>query len=252
MILDVNSLHLWIFDSNLEGDIDETMLSDQELERCAKYVYEKDRRMALITRVSIRKVLSQYSPEVSPKEWEFETNEYGRPYVSELMNKHSIFFSISHSKDLLIILISKNMSSGVDVEWINREVNIDLACRYYTSLERAQIENSKTEMKSNFIKIWTLKESFIKAIGRGFHYPMSNLSFFLPDNTYNKVHCWINDDKENGRWSFFSRVFGNDYFYSLALKEDGVISVRQLCTYIVNNISNIEDNCQVNEILDLI
>ena len=90
--------------------------------------------------------------------------EYGKPYYDDTPS-----FSLSHAGDYALLAVSGAGRVGVDVER-ERTVAIDaLAKRFFPPEEQALLAKTPiSAQKSLFFTIWTLKESYVKADGRGF------------------------------------------------------------------------------------
>jgi len=107
------------------------------------------------------------------------TNEYGKPFVSEIYKitdtekikiDISIFFSLSHSEDMIICAVAC-FNIGADCQKRNIE-DIEkckkIAARFYSEKENIFLDYIKEqEYINNFFKIWTKKESYIKYTGKG-------------------------------------------------------------------------------------
>ena len=78
-------------------------------------------------------------------------------------------FNISHSRGLIICALSKLGDVGIDIEAPKSKRNIDaIAASYYSDNEAALIGRLDVEEKKNhFYRLWTLKESLIKAKKKG-------------------------------------------------------------------------------------
>ena len=77
----------------------------------------------------------------------------------------SFVFNISHSGDHVVLLTAKDHDCGIDIEK-HREVNIDMFRRLFTEGEWEVITGSEDPL-ALFFKCWAIKESVIKADGRG-------------------------------------------------------------------------------------
>ena len=92
-----------------------------------------------------------------------DCDKNGKPY---LKNKKG-FFSISHSKGLVLVSASdKNI--GADIEKI-RNVNLNVIKKVCTDREKEYVLNGNTEEERNirFLEIWTFKEAYFKFTGTG-------------------------------------------------------------------------------------
>lgn len=99
-------------------------------------------------------------------------NIYGRPVCKKLF----FDFNISHSDGFVICVINDKSMIGVDVERIR---NIDIAS-FKDTMTAQQWKDilfspNQSEM---FFKYWTVKESVLKADGRGIVYPLNEIEIF--------------------------------------------------------------------------
>jgi 4'-phosphopantetheinyl transferase len=99
----------------------------------------------------------------------------GKPSFTEYPE---IEFNLSHCEGMAACLIS-DCACGVDAEGI-RHVRPKVAARVFSAEEQAQLAASANP-DLLFTQLWTLKESYIKAIGVGLSYPMQTLSFRLEE-----------------------------------------------------------------------
>ena len=95
----------------------------------------------------------------------FGKDEYGKPYLAN--ENHLIKYNISHSGTKVAGVISKELV-GIDVEQI-KETHMDIAKRWFAEEEIEYIvkEESEEGQARRFYEIWTKKESYSKAVGKG-------------------------------------------------------------------------------------
>lgn len=112
---------------------------------------------------NIKEYISVLQPNVAFDEdtiLQFETEEKGKPYIKNL----DIQFNISHSRNMLAILIS-NYPCGIDIQKkVNCKYN-EITKRFFSKEEAKSVENGGIE---EFFRIWTKKEAFGKTTGKGF------------------------------------------------------------------------------------
>lgn len=106
----------------------------------------------------------------------FEYDENSKP---KLKGSGNLFFNISHSCEYTAVAIS-DKPIGVDIEKIRpvRQTVINKVC---SRTELGYLKGSTNEQR-DFIKLWTLKESFLKAVGTGIIDNMKNYSFTVEEN----------------------------------------------------------------------
>ncbi|MCB0747972.1 MAG: 4'-phosphopantetheinyl transferase superfamily protein, partial [Ignavibacteriae bacterium] len=168
--LTVNEIHVWLLDikkiSKSENDFNK-ILSDDELDRKNKFHFEKDRIVFGTTRGLLKILLAKYL-KCSTNDVKFIYNEFGKPFLRE-NHSSTIRFNVSHSKDFGLLAFNLNNNIGVDIEYINKElVAEDIARNYFSEYEISELFNlNELDRIGAFYNIWTRKEAFIKAIGKG-------------------------------------------------------------------------------------
>lgn len=95
-------------------------------------------------------------------------------------------FNVTHTAGLIGVAIARGVSVGIDAEKMSRRTRNDplrLARRRFSESEIRQLEALVDEDSRNehFLRIWTLKEAYVKALGRGINAPpgLSGFSFLL-------------------------------------------------------------------------
>lgn len=105
---------------------------------------------------------------------EFEYNEHEKPLLKNFPNSH---FNISHSGDYVLVAFS-DKPVGIDIEK-NKGNRLKVAQRFFTQEEQNDLFSLPTIEKQidYFYQLWTLKESYMKAIGKGISMSLSSFSF---------------------------------------------------------------------------
>ncbi|MBI5815643.1 MAG: 4'-phosphopantetheinyl transferase superfamily protein [Nitrospinae bacterium] len=135
-----------------------------DVERFRKW---QDRHLALAGKLLIAKALELVGRD--PEEIRLvKTNEFGRPFISGNFD-----FNLSHSGQIAVCAISSTCRLGVDVE-IVRDVDISGFERYFSADEMESVKKAQDPL-ARFFRIWTMKESAIKADGRGLSIPLEEV-----------------------------------------------------------------------------
>lgn len=108
--------------------------------------------------------------------WEVMAQAGTKPYLE---GAGGVEFNISHTEGLVVCAIGDSVL-GVDTERI-RPFKGSLMRRMCSEAERSFVMSaaSETERQERFFRLWTLKESFAKAIGRGLAFPLGDITFYL-------------------------------------------------------------------------
>lgn len=177
--------HVW-----LTGPADSASLSDclellapEELEQYERFKVARARRLYLAARALARSALSSYLPEVAPAEWRFKFNRHGRPEIDARAGWPPLRFNLSHTDGLVACLIAWELDAGVDVENIERRINLVGVARHsFSKLEADDVERCRgRRRRERFFYYWTLKEAYIKARGMGLALPLRRFWYAFPE-----------------------------------------------------------------------
>jgi len=96
---------------------------------------------------------------------------FGRPYVD-----HEVDFNISHSGGCVVCALTSEGRLGIDIEEIKPIDFSDLK----SSMSSAQWEriNESENIYASFYDFWTIKESTLKADGRGLSFPLEKVAIY--------------------------------------------------------------------------
>jgi 4'-phosphopantetheinyl transferase len=227
MVLESNGLHLdigqadvWLTQLSSVGDDLQhkylQLLSESEYARWQGFIVRGARLQYLVSRALLRTTLSHYA-DVPPNAWCFETNHFGRPYVSWPVLLHNVQFSLSHTAGLVACAIAKDCSIGLDVENTQRELDFAAMASYFSPAEAGNMaRRSREDQREYFFFCWTLKEAYAKAKGMGLSLPFDGFWFDL-DGSSPRIHFTDRCDDDPLRWSFHLCAPTNDHKLALAI-----------------------------------
>ena len=160
----------------------QAILSDDEISRCERFCFDHDRHLHLVAWALVRTMLSSYA-NISPKAWEFRNNQHGRPEISGPASAPKLRFNLTHTESLIACIVAPELDVGIDVEDCRRDIlGPAVARRYFSAREVAAFERlTKDEQAVAFFEYWTLKEAYLKAVGRGISLGLGRFSFKLDD-----------------------------------------------------------------------
>lgn len=163
-----SEVHVWYayFPENIKNISHfANLLSKDEWQRAESYRFSRDQQYFIISRGILKYLLAYYLKDI-PKNIEIMYGLWGKPCV---LTAQPLYFNLSHSRDYILYAISRNFEIGVDIEYIDSTINLEnIALNVLSSQELAYWKNIKPEDKVNtFFKFWVSKESFLKALGKG-------------------------------------------------------------------------------------
>jgi 4'-phosphopantetheinyl transferase len=156
-------------------------LPEEERASASGLAREEDRQQSLLTRVMVRRVLTEVEGILPPEAWRFGRNRFGRPRITN-PDREWLSFNVSHTATLVVCAVTNGGRIGVDIESLTRRAPLEIADRYFSAAEATSLRLLPPALRSRrFFEHWTLKEAFAKALGRGVTLPFDRASFhFAP------------------------------------------------------------------------
>ena len=188
MPLTPSVVDLWAFDllapnERVEHAYD--LLSGDERQRAERFHFPDDRRRFVMTRANLRQVLGDYL-EGDPKGLAFEYSEFGKPNLSS--PNTDLCFNVSRSRERSLVACTRGREIGVDIECIRLDLQVDdLAERFFSPEENEKLRAVPADLRHlAFLRCWTCKEAYAKAIGKGLSLDPRglNVSVVLDDLTF--------------------------------------------------------------------
>jgi len=178
---EINQVHLWQIELKPlaeEKTLARSLLSEDEWLKVNRLRRPEHRQRALSMRIQLRLLLASYLQQ-EPYSIEFTRDRYGKPQLKNT----PLFFNISHSQDAALVAISLHDGLGVDIEhWRPVEQMAGIVKRHFSLAEKEHWKTLAADQhEAVFFHIWTCKEAFIKATGRGLGMGLSRCGFNLSD-----------------------------------------------------------------------
>ncbi|XP_052730379.1 uncharacterized protein LOC108326506 isoform X3 [Vigna angularis] len=191
------------------------ILSPCEKENIITMRGEQIRKRALLARALVRTTLARYQTncQIDPKSLMFRKNNYGKPEI------------------------------GIDVEVKQRRLKNDtlaFAQRFFSPLEIEMLTHIvDPELRlQELIKLWTLKEAYVKALGKGFSAsPFKSFTvrlgdhvkgnFHTPPHMISKAHditVETSDELKNpsSNWQFGLLELAGSHYAAVCIEQDSI------------------------------
>lgn len=119
-------------------------------------------------RSALRHVLGSYLL-IPPESVTFVYGEKGKPAVLSAQNSLDLRFNVSHSGSLGILAVTNGCELGVDIETRQRVIEyMAISRRFFAPREHEALSEVPEELRQRaFLRCWTRKESYVKALGQG-------------------------------------------------------------------------------------
>lgn len=128
------------------------LVSAQRREQALRYSHTFGRFCCLKSYCMLQELLASVSPTLDGTTPEFSYNEHGKP---SLKNRPDIHFSISHTKNAILVAIS------------DKPIGVDVEQRRTPSAALVERVMAPEEREGDFTMLWVQKEAVLKLRGTG-------------------------------------------------------------------------------------
>lgn len=150
---------------------------DEKQVKIKRYLKFEDAQRSLVAEILVRYII-QNKLGIRNRDIVVAKNQFGKPYLVNVDNFH---FNISHSGNWVVCAID-DFSIGIDIERI-QAVDLSIAKRFFSEEEYIDLLEKPVSCRTSyFFELWTLKESYIKADGRGLYLALNKFAFRVYDN----------------------------------------------------------------------
>lgn len=230
-VLDKHKVHIWRANLDLpESKVVylATFLSTEELYRANKFRFPEHKRRFMVARAILRQLLGNYL-DTSPESVQFNYGDRGKPKILESNTPSSLQFNISHSQEYALFGFTTGNLIGVDLEYFRKMPDAaKIAQRFFSPKEFDLIKNLTPEQQSRaFLKLWTAKEAYLKAIGTGLTGSLANIEIDFNEDSSTLLFAINGNTIAQNNWSIYSCIPANNYAGAIAIKTQ--IDKEQIC-----------------------
>ncbi|KAI3819802.1 hypothetical protein L1987_13654 [Smallanthus sonchifolius] len=237
------------------------LLSPLEKDHVFSMRGEELQKSALLARALVRTTIARYQihSRVSPRSLVFRKNAHGKPEViweqSDDWHPPPLHFNLSHTSSLIACGVTVGSPIGIDVEEKQRTMksNILSFAKRYFSCEEVEVLSAISDpevQRHEFIKLWTLKEAYVKALGTGFS--------GAPFNTFTIRFGVANPNPEDSaivivplekptnlttNWQFAQVQLAGSHYAAICRQNDGLPGGASMKVIVRKTIPLVEEHC---------
>ena len=161
------------------------VLSPDESERLQRLDRTGVGRRWLVSRAALREILAT-ELDIEPAAVRLRLGEHGRPGLDPAAHASDLDFNLSHSGELALIALARDLRIGIDVEKPRGRDPLRVADRYFSPAEVDAIR-SAGDRPDEFLRYWTAKEALAKGLGLGLQGPWGELEVSDSDGALTPV-----------------------------------------------------------------
>lgn len=166
-----------------------TYVSPDKNARIRRFYRMEDRIRGLMADILVRSIIIRETG-MENQNIRFYTNDYGKPFLKDW---EDFQFNLSHSGTWVVGVVD-NRAVGIDVEQI-QPIDLDISKNYFSPVEHRDLMAQENKF-AYFFTLWSLKESYIKIVGKGLSLPLNSFSirFFSPGDIRIKAEDRLLED----------------------------------------------------------
>ncbi|MBB6019620.1 4'-phosphopantetheinyl transferase [Paenibacillus sp. JGP012] len=210
-------------------------VSEERRVQAARFIHQADAYRSVLGEVLTRVTLSELTG-LPRKELSFSRNAYGKPC---LMQDPKVQFNVSHSGDWVALISGGTDELGVDVEKIS-PIDLQIAERFFSPQENTYLAAMPADQQLNtFYRLWTLKESYIKAIGMGLSMPLNSFAILPNILEHGELDWSCKQDGQSVPHRFYSHPLDEQHMLASCAAEGElpaqpeIVTVESLCAELV-------------------
>lgn len=147
-------------------------ISEDRRKKADSYKLKQDWKLSVLASFQLERLLEGMGVKRPVR---YTTTPGGKPLLDMENTEKEIYFSISHSGNFATAVVSDKYSVGIDVEDVTskkRDLNklMKVADKYFLPEEIELIHQAtggdERALPGAFYRIWTMKEAYMKAIGK--------------------------------------------------------------------------------------
>ncbi|HZU90301.1 MAG TPA: 4'-phosphopantetheinyl transferase superfamily protein [Stellaceae bacterium] len=193
------------------------MLDESERRRVARFVFPRHRVQFVAAHALLRVALGRLCGP-PPAAWRFVADARGKPSAWLAEAPAPVSFNLSHTEGMVGLAASRGAGRalGFDLEPLARKVDLAVADRFFSAREVAWLGSlAQAARAEGFLRLWTLKEAFIKATGKGLTQDLAAFSFApCPP----RIHFAAGLAEREADWWFEQRLLAGGFVAALGLR----------------------------------
>lgn len=197
----------------------EELLSVEEVVRLRRFRRPAAADQYLLGRALVRSTLSRYAA-VRPGVWRFGRSPLGRPFVDQPGDARHLCFNLSHTEGLVAMAVGLETQIGLDVENRSRIRCVEGLAQHCLSAQERLVMTQlvhEADVLDRFLRIWTLKEAYVKARGVGLTVSLGSFGFRF-DNGTPQLQCLPECGDTPEGWQFLEHLALPDHRLALAFR----------------------------------
>jgi 4'-phosphopantetheinyl transferase len=206
----------WPYSARVDWGKIRSKLTSDEQTRAATFYFARDAIAFMAGRYLQRSVLAKYTS-IAPRDLNIAVGPRGKPYLPDA----GIAVNLTNAEGLAAVAISRNAKMlGIDAEPVKRVIEPGVSSLFCSPAELQILSTLQgSERQSLLLIYWTLKESFLKAVGTGLMAAPDQLNVRL-DRTTNALRIDNGLTADDTHWDHRSLFSPSGHLIAISVQSD--------------------------------
>jgi 4'-phosphopantetheinyl transferase len=195
------------------------MLDADERRRAARFVFARHRVQFVAAHAMMRVLLGRLGGQ-PPQNLRLVADAHGKPSMWLGNAPAALSFNLSHTEGLVGLAATQGpgLAIGFDLEPLAREIDLGVADQFFAPHEAAWLGRLAASARTEgFLRLWTLKEAFIKATGKGL---TQDLAAFWFDPLPPRIRFSSGLLEREDEWWFEQRRLDGSFIAAVGVRTD--------------------------------
>ena len=159
---------------------------------------------------------------------QFQFGNHGKPRLGGNMVGKDLQFNLAQSADMALAGFCRGKDIGIDIEQIRPMPDLEqISSKFFSAHEQDQLGDLPEERKlEGFFTCWTCKEAFIKNLGEGLSYPLSEFDVDFNPKKPTRIANVRSNPQETPNWQLTCFPVENDYIGAMAVRNMDLCQVQ--------------------------
>ncbi len=193
------------------------VLDDGERARAARFAFPLS-RVGFIAAHALTRAALAAAAGAPAAAFGFVAGAHGKPEARLDGGPAGVAFNLSHTDGMVGVAVARapGLALGFDLEPLGRRIPLAVARRCFTADEASGQDGPARAER--FVRLWTLKEAFIKATGKGLTQDLSHFWFRVDPPAISFAPELA---ERPGDWSFTQRIVRGGFVAAVACRGQG-------------------------------
>ena len=175
----------------------------------------KEKQEEIILSRGILRIIISFYLDQEPADLKISSTPDGKPHLEN----SNLEFNLSHSGNIWVCALCQSTQVGIDIQQRYPITSIKTIIKnYFSENEKTYLDSLPADQyREKFFSLWTAKEAYLKAIGKGFQESPSKIDILPDASSGNYILDQAQSQQKSGEWTISAIYLEWDYSAAFAV-----------------------------------